>query len=92
MIESEKVLERKLKAAIEEIGGLCLKLSALHFAGIPDRICLFPDRPAFFVEVKTTGMKPSPVQKVVHRKLRRLKFRVEIVDCTGDINQIIDEL
>jgi len=43
----------------------------------------------FFAEVKTTGEKPSPLQRLTHAKIKRLGFKVFIIDCTQDINTIL---
>lgn len=90
IIESEKVLESKLKRRIEnELGGLCLKLPAIHMIGLPDRLCLLPGGVAFFVEVKTTKQRPRKIQEYVHAKLRDLGFTVLVIDCTEDIDDLI---
>ena len=62
MKESEKRLEANLRDRLRALGGLALKLPAIHHAGLPDRLCLLPDGVAFFVEVKSTGEKPRPLQ------------------------------
>ncbi len=87
MIESEKLLERKLKEKIEAKGGLCLKI-AYVFIGFPDRICLLPGAIIFFAEVKTTGFKPSKIQLYVHKKLSGMGFNVYIVDSSEIINKL----
>jgi hypothetical protein len=92
MVESEKLLERKLREQVESLlCGLCIKLPAIYFSGLPDRLCLLPGGRCFFVEVKTTGEVPSPIQLVVHKKLRRLGFRVEVIDSSEDIEYIIKD-
>ena len=90
-MEKEKNLERKLVKKVKEIGGLALKIPAIHYTGIPDRLCLFPGGRVLFVEVKTTGEKPRKIQIVVHNKLRGLGFRVDIVDRSEQIEKIISE-
>ena len=90
MIESEKKLERRLKKEVEARGGMCIKLEANFIAGLPDRMCLLPGGQVFFVEVKTTGKQPSPVQYAVHRMLIKLGFRVYVPDTTEKIKNIID--
>jgi hypothetical protein len=76
MTTTEKKLEKKLRAAIEEKGGLCLKLGAQFFTGLPDRLCLLPGGQAFFVELKSEKYNPSPRQLFVHKQLRKLGFTV----------------
>ena len=91
MKEREKNLERKLDSSLKSIGGLCLKLPSIHISGLPDRMCLFPEGRILFVEVKSTGMKPRKIQKVIHDKLRKLGFDVEILDSTEKLNQIMKD-
>lgn len=86
MTTLEKLLERKLRAAIEEKGGMCLKLSAQYFTGLPDRLCLLPGGQAFFVELKGKGVKPTPRQAYVHQQLRKLGFTVFVADTNDKLD------
>jgi len=79
-VYSEKYLERKLRQEVEKHGGLAIKLVAVHFIGLPDRLCLLPGGRLFFAEIKTTGEKPTRLQLHVHCKLRVLGFNVHIID------------
>lgn len=89
---SEKVLERKLVEAVKLKGGLCIKLLSDYMTGLPDRLCLFPDQIAVFVELKTTGEKPRKIQVFRHNSLRLLGFRVEIIDTEEGIANLINSL
>ena len=62
------------------------------FDGVPDRIALLPDGKCGFVEVKTPGKKPRPLQASRHESLRRLGFRVYVLDDPAQIGGIIDEI
>jgi len=88
-IESEKILERKLREETEKIGGLCLKLLTTYFTGLPDRLCLLPGGRLFFIELKTTKQKPRKIQLYVHKKLIDLGFKVYIVDTSLQIKNIL---
>lgn len=88
-IESEKLLERKLSTLVKNMGGWCLKLPSTFITGLPDRLCLLPNGVAFFVEVKTTRMKPRKIQLIIHNKLRKMGFVVEIVDTTEKIKKVL---
>lgn len=92
MIESEKVIEKKLFELCKLNGGLCLKFFSSHNIGFPDRICLFPRAKIVFVELKTTGQKPRPIQEFAHNKLRKLGFRVEVVDSTEQVTDLITDI
>lgn len=90
--ESEKIIERKLVESVKNCGGLCVKLLCDQLIGLPDRMCLFPGSKIVFVEVKTTGQKPRKIQACMHNRLKALGFRVEIIDNTESIKQLISEM
>lgn len=91
-IESEKAIERKLVEMCKENGALCIKLLTYQFIGLPDRMCLFPGGTVVFVELKTTGEKPRKIQLAIHKKLRELGFRVEVIDNVEKVESLIYEL
>ena len=88
----EKTIEQKLAAAVKKHGGLSPKFVSPGFDGMPDRIVLFPDGRFAFVEVKAPNQKPRPLQLSRHRLLRRLGFRVYVLDALEDIDKIIKEV
>lgn len=90
--KSEKLIERKLVEKCTENGILCIKLLTYQFIGLPDRMCLLPGGLVVFVELKTTGEKPRKIQISVHNKLRKLGFRVEVIDSVEKVQELIDEL
>ncbi|MCK5640154.1 MAG: VRR-NUC domain-containing protein [Gammaproteobacteria bacterium] len=90
-MSSEKLIEKKLGLKIKNLGGWSIKLLSLHISGLPDRICLLPGGRLFFAEVKTTGEKPTPIQRLVHKKIRALGFRVEVIDNMDKLNEIIKD-
>lgn len=89
--ESEKLVERTLVKLMREAGGMCIKLQADYQGGIPDRLCLSSDGRAAFVETKTTGEKPRPLQRYYHEKLRSLGFQVEVVDTVGKAKKFVGD-
>lgn len=82
---NEKYIEQHLVAHIRNKGGLCIKLLSNHFTGLPDRLCLLPGGALIFVETKATGKTPRPRQIIVHSQLRKLGFRVEVIDSLDQI-------
>ena len=86
----EKTIEQKLVRAVKGRGGVCPKLVSPGFDGMPDRLVLLPHGKAGFVEVKAPGEKPRPIQASRHRLLRRLGFKVYVLDCAEDIPSILD--
>lgn len=88
----EKAIEQKLTLMVKRQGGICLKFVSPGFDGVPDRIVLFPGGCMAFVEVKAPGEKPRPLQISRHRLLRRLGFKVYVLDDPTQIGEILDEI
>lgn len=87
---NEKAVEKRLSAEVKKVGGWSIKLIPDLVAGLPDRLCLLPGGRVVFVEVKSTGKKPTRIQKFIHIKLRDLGFRVEVIDRNEQINDLIN--
>ena len=88
----EKKIEQKLVTAVKKHGGICPKFVSPGFDGMPDRLLLLPHGRFSFVEVKAPNQKPRPLQLSRHRLLRRLGFRVYVLDALEDIDKIIKEV
>ena len=88
----EKTLEQKFRAAVKTAGGLAVKFTSPGFDGVPDRLALLPDGKMAFVEVKAPSEKPRPLQLSRHRLLRRLGFKVYVLNDESQIGGIIDEI
>lgn len=91
-IDSEKLVERKLVELVKINNGVCIKLLCDQLIGLPDRLCLFPNHKIVFVETKTTGQKPRRIQAYMHKKLRALGFRVEVIDTVEGVNEFIEDI
>jgi hypothetical protein len=90
--ESEKSVETRLVNKIKKMGGWCIKLSAIHISGIPDRLCIIPMGRAIFVELKASNKKPRPIQSYVHKQLLKIGFRVRIIDSKLGVDEFIESL
>ena len=88
----EKKIEQKLVTAVKKHGGICPKFVSPGFDGMPDRLLLLPHGRFAFVEVKAPNQKPRPPQLSRHRLLRRLGFKVYVLDALEDIDKIIKEV
>ena len=86
---SEKYLERKLVERIKAHGGLCLKFASITETGYPDRLCLMPHGRTLWVELKTTGRKPTKLQEIRHQELRERGFAVYVVDDMITLEQAV---
>ena len=88
----EMTLERKLVEAVKAMGGLCPKFVSPGFDGMPDRLVLLPGGRLAFVEVKAMGCKPRPLQESRHGMLRRLGFKVYVLDDSAQISRLLKEM
>lgn len=88
----ERQIEQKLVKAVKTAGGIAPKLTSPGFDGMPDRMVLMPGGCIGFVEVKAPGEKPRPLQLSRHRLLRRLGFKVYVLDGAEQIGGIIDDI
>ena len=88
----EKEIEKKLALAVKKAGGIAPKFVSPGYAGMPDRLVLLPDGVIAFAELKAPGQKPRPLQEARHRLLRRLGFRVYVIDSEDQIGGMLHEL
>ena len=86
----EKTVESKFTSAVKAKGGLAVKFTSPGFNGMPDRLVMFPGGRIAFVEVKAPGETPRPLQRSRHRLLRRMGFKVYVLDSIDQIGGIID--
>lgn len=87
--ESEKALEAKFRKECEENGWMAIKLLSQLHRGLPDRMVLAPFGLTFFAEIKTTGKKPTRLQKHCHQQLEDLCFQVFVIDSTASLDRAI---
>ena len=88
----EKIIEQHLVKAVKNSGGIAPKLVGPGFDGMPDRLVLLPRGKIGFVEVKAPGKEPRPLQVARHGLLRRLGFKVYVLDNPEQIGGILDEI
>ena len=88
----EKIIEQHLVKAVKNSGGIAPKLVCPGFDGMPDRLVLLPGGKIGFVEVKAPGKEPRPLQVARLGLLRRLGFKVYVLDDPEQIGGILDEI
>ena len=88
----EKEIEQKFTLTVKQAGGLALKFVSPGMSGMPDRIVLLPGGHMVFVEVKAPGKVPRPLQEARHRMLRKLGYKVYVLDDASQIGGILDEI
>lgn len=89
-MHSEKLIEKTLNAEVAKMRGWSLKLPCVYVSGLPDRMVLLPGGVVFFAEIKSTGKKPTPIQKLVHEKIRRLGFSVYVIDSLEQLHETLN--
>lgn len=87
--ESEKTLEARLVSEVRKRGGIALKLTSQFHRGMPDRLVLLPYHTIAFVELKSTGEKPRPLQEVAISQLKAFRFTVRVVDSTESLDDLM---
>lgn len=88
----EREIERQFALAVKKRGGICPKFVSPGYDGMPDRLALLPDGKFAFVELKAPGQKSRQLQIARHRLLRKLGFKVYVLDDIDKIGEIIDEI
>ena len=88
----EKQIEQKLTLMVKSAGGIAPKFVSPGFAGMPDRLVLLPNGVFAFAELKAPGMHPRALQVARHEMLRRLGFKVYVIDGTEQIGEMLNEL
>ena len=91
-MKSEKQIEQSLVKAVKNMGGIAPKFVSPGYDGMPDRLVLLPHGMLAFVELKAPGEKPRPLQKSRHEMLRRLGFKVYVLDGAEQIGGILDDI
>ena len=74
------------------MGGWAVKFWAVNLAGFPDRIVLMPRGRIWFVEMKTTGKNPTPIQRLMHTKLQDLGFEIRVISTDEQLLNFLNEL
>lgn len=88
---NEHAIEQHLKQAVEAIGGICWKFTSPGTAGVPDRICIHRGR-VIFVELKTPGRLPRPIQRRRIQQLTDHGMDVVVVDSVEGTKEVADAL
>ena len=88
----EKIIEQSLVRAVRAMDGLAPKWVSPGLDGVPDRIVLLPGGRIAFAEIKAPGKKPRPIQEIRIAQLRKLGFRVYVIDKEEQIGGVLDEI
>lgn len=78
MTDRESSVEAYFTSHVRSLGGWAIKLAPTA-VGLPDRLVLLPGGKAHLVELKAVRGHVGRAQRVVHRRLGDLGFRVELL-------------
>ncbi|MFP3746981.1 VRR-NUC domain-containing protein [Achromobacter sp. SIMBA_011] len=96
----ESTIEQHAVAMFKALGDLPYKFTSPGRRNVPDRLrlCEIPAehreivaRYVQFIEFKATGEKPTAAQEREHARLRKLGFRVEVVDNIAGVDALVRE-
>jgi hypothetical protein len=91
--QTEDKVEQHLLAWVKRLRGICIKLPAIWYAGIPDRMVLLPGGKVLFAELKRpVGGVFEKLQPRWIAKLRALGFTVHVWHTKGSIDAYFEEL
>ena len=90
MLESE--VEYHLQTLVDNKNGLAIKWVPLGKRGWPDRIVVFPDRPAAFVELKRPGAVPRGQQILRHEELTTKGFQVFTCASKSEVEEVVETI
>jgi hypothetical protein len=80
----EKEIQSKVIKELERYGWYCIKIIQTNKNGIPDLVCHKQGR-TMYIELKRPGLKPTPLQDVRHKELRRAGMNVHVVRYVDDL-------
>jgi hypothetical protein len=90
-LPSEAEIEHKFCKEASHRGCVALKFTPVGWSGAPDRIVLFPNGIARFVEFKVLGAEPRPLQKLRLAQLRDMGFDCFVIDSLRDVDAFFAE-
>jgi hypothetical protein len=87
----EKDIEKPVVKFARTLGLMVTKMRLLGEAGFPDDVIWLPGGVPLLLEFKRPGEKTDPIQDHIIGRLRRLGYRVEVVDNVMKGKEIIKD-
>ncbi|SFW18382.1 VRR-NUC domain-containing protein [Selenomonas ruminantium] len=88
----ERAIEHKLVTETVRRRGVALKFVSPGCMGVPDRIVMLPNGKIGFVELKAPGKKLRPIQARRIQQMRKMGFKVYVIDGMEQIGSVLDEI
>ena len=88
----ERTIEHILVTETVRRRGVALKFVSPGCMGVPDRIVMLPNGKIGFVELKAPGKKLRPIQARRIQQMRKMGFKVYVIDGMEQIGSVLDEI
>jgi len=85
----ESVIESYLVKRVREVGGIAYKFTSPGRRGVPDRICVFPERVVVFAEVKSPTGVTTPLQDFEIKQLKARGQHAVIINSRPRVDALI---
>lgn len=89
---SEKRLEKRLFSEVQRRRGNAVKFFSGVDTGWPDRWVLLPGGRIYFIELKTEGETPDPIQVSKHKWLEKSGFQILVIDTDEKLNSFLNRI
>lgn len=86
----EKEIEDRLCTLVAVTGGEVRKITFVGRKGAPDRLCIWPQFPNVWVELKRPGKTPDYRQRKEIKALRAAGEQVEVLDSIETVEGFIE--
>lgn len=81
----------RVRRAIEH-GGKAYKWVSPGHVGVADRIVLLPGGVVWFVELKSSTGRLSPLQKIFAADMRRLGMNYAVLRSKGEVDELLQQV
>lgn len=88
----EASIEDHLRVRVDELGGVCIKLSPVGLRGVPDRLIVLPGPRVVFVELKRPkGGVVSALQHWWRERLLRLGCEHQFIKTRAEVDALLGD-
>ena len=88
----EKDIERYLVRRAIEHGGKAYKWVSPGHVGVADRIVLLPGGVVWFVELKSSTGRLSPLQKIFAADMARMGMNYIVIRSKGEVDELLQRV
>ncbi len=87
----ESQIQSKIGTWLRKEGYMVMKIMSASVPGWPDLVCISPLGHHIYFEIKTDTGRLSPIQKIVHKKLRLYECEVHTVTSLEEVKEIMED-